>query len=397
MTQSDALIVYGAVATPPPATNRGWEALKLRLHFIADRLNFRVLKKHSADYRNYVANSNYNRGDHAIIQASIQSISRCRPNLRLTPLNWENRNPSSSEQAPIAICGSGYFFLDHQLRFPSRMREDLAWFKTNNTPTMIYGSGVNLIDPKLEKTDLLLPPEQTDFLSEFLESCEHISVRDAASQQLLQSCTSQAVHLIGDPALFIEAIAPISPEQSLPAGRVHIGINLPFHGPSACTRINEDRDAYVIALKEIQRKTDCLFHYMVHYDSELLVAALLRDRGIKITVVHGDVDDLLHTYKQLNLHIGGMLHSCILASSTGTPAIGLAYDIKHSGFFSLLGLPEHCIPAQPFDADRIATLALHTLNNEQTLRSTILSRRLVLRDKADDFLRSALMQFNQDA
>lgn len=136
---------------------------------------------------------------------------------------------------------------------------------------------------------------------------------------------------------------------------------------------------------------------MVHYDSELLVVALLQDAGIRLKIVHGDVDDLLHTYKQLNCHIGGMLHSCILSSSTGTPAIGLAYDIKHSGFFDLLGLPEHCIPAQPFEPDRIVSLTLDILKKEQELRSTILSRRLALKNKADNFLRSALKQFQPKA
>ena len=94
------------------------------------------------------------------------------------------------------------------------------------------------------------------------------------------------------------------------------------------------------------------------------------------------------------MHIGGMLHSCILASSRGTPAIGLAYDIKHSGFFDLLKLPEHCIPAQPFDPDHIVNLSMQILKNENQLRLKILKRRMELKDKADEFLQSALQRFD---
>lgn len=393
--KKDALIVYGAVAQPPAPLGNSWEASKHRLRRIADRLIFGTLKRRRVNYRNYASKHIYNRGDYAIIQASAQAIKACNQHLELRRINWEEINRPENSNIPFSICGSGYFFLNSKQQFPARLRSDLSWIKSGNTLSMIYGSGVNLIDPKLLHEDISLPPAEADFLCDFLSHCEHISVRDATSQRILQECTSSQVHLIGDPALFIEPNNRISSEQIFSEKRIHIGINFPFHGPGSSARINEDLRSYVIALKEIQIKTDCLFHYMIHYDSELLVAALLRDAGIKLRVVHGDVDDLLHAYKQLNIHIGGMLHSCILASSTGTPAIGLAYDIKHSGFFRLLGLPEHCIPAQPFEPDRIVSLALHTLKNEQELRSAILCRRLELRNKADGFLRSALQQFNQ--
>ena len=393
--EKDALIIYGAVTQPPANMHNTWERGKILLRRFHDRMMYKHLKQHKFDYRNYISKHAYNIGDFAIAHASIQSIKKTCPKIKITTTNWGSLKNPSPDKTPLAICGSGYFFLNSQLQLPSRLHQDLAWIKSGNELLMIYGAGVNLIDPALERCEFSLSSEQLSLLSELLEHCKHISVRDVASQCLLQNCTSQTVDLIGDPALFIETTNVISPGQQLRGGRVNIGINIPFHGPSASDRINIDFRSYVIALKEIQRRTDCLFHYMIHYDSELLVAALLRDSGIQLRVVQGDLDDLLHTYKQLNLHIGGMLHSCILASSASTPAIGLAYDIKHSGFFSLIGLPEHCIPAQPFEPDRIVALALHTLKNEQAFRSIISNRRLELKNKADVFLRSALTQFNQ--
>lgn len=393
----ESLIIYGAVTHAPNIARNFVEQGKHFLRRAHDRLMLMHLNNHKVDYRNYTSKSFFNRGDLAITQASIQSIKSHLSNINIIKKDWGSLSHQTPQTTPIAICGSGYFAPDNRLQFPTRLLQDLALIKKGNKIAMIYGVGVNLTDPKLTIGEITLPRDQSSFLSEFLDYCEHISVRDAASQRLLQSCTSRTVHLVGDPALFIEADKSPQAERRLPSGRVNIGINLPFHGPSVCARINEDLDSYVIAFKEIQKKTDCQFHYMVHYDSELLVAALLQDAGIKLKVVDGDVDDLLHTYKQLNCHIGGMLHSCILSSSTGTPAIGLAYDIKHSGFFDLLGLPEQCIPAQPFEPDRVVSLTLDILEKERALRSTILSRRSTLKNQADNFLQSALQQFQPKA
>ena len=387
------LIIYGAVAKIPTSSKR-WEKSKNFFHQILDRIKIKTKKNHKIDYRNYISSTTYNRGDHAIIQASNQIIKQKASHLEINPVNWGDIDKPSNSQVPFAICGSGYFFLNNVLQFPSRLHNDLASIKGGNSLAMIYGAGVNLLDPTLKHREINPPKDQLNFLSDFLEHCEHISVRDAASQRLLQCCTSRQVHLIGDPAFLIEPYFDIKPEKIFSKEIIHIGVNIPFHGPGACSRINEDFPAYITALNKIQKKTDCLFHYIIHYDSEILIAKLIQDAGIKINIIHGDVDALLHAYQQLNMHIGGMLHSCILASSRGTPAIGLAYDIKHSGFFDLLKLPEHCIPAQPFDPDHIVNLSMQILKNENQLRLKILKRRMELKDKADEFLQSALQRFD---
>lgn len=85
-----------------------------------------------------------------------------------------------------------------------------------------------------------------------------------------------------------------------------------------------------------------------------------------------------------------MLHSCILSASTGTPCIGLAYDIKHQGFFDLLGQPDLCVPAEPFDPERLIATCDHVLTHADTIRKQINARRDELELTSNQFLAQTL-------
>lgn len=218
----NSLIVYGAVTHAPKITKNLLEQGKTFLRTAHDRLMLKHLNNHKVDYRNYISKSFFNRGDLAITQASIQSINSHLTNINVIKKDWGSLDHQTPQTTPIAICGSGYFAPNNKLQFPERLFQDLASIKRNYKLSMIYGVGVNLTDPKLSIGELTLPRDQSIFLTDFLECCEHVSVRDARSQRLLQSCTSRTVHLVGDPALFIEASTPLSPGQRLPAARIQI-------------------------------------------------------------------------------------------------------------------------------------------------------------------------------
>jgi polysaccharide pyruvyl transferase WcaK-like protein len=85
-----------------------------------------------------------------------------------------------------------------------------------------------------------------------------------------------------------------------------------------------------------------------------------------------------------------MLHSCILATSAGTPCLALAYDIKHQGFFDLMGLPQNCLSAADFDPEALFTRALDLLANPSPVRNHIAARRKVLETETRNFLAQQL-------
>lgn len=382
------VIAYGVVARVPRQPN---PFVNIRKHLRQgwDRLTTRWGSGKIVDYRNHIDTGTYNRGDFAIMQASLQAIGRANGHLHPMPTDWETLNGVDTNPGAMVICGSGYFSPDAQMRFPARLHSDLSFIKAQNIPVIVYGAGVNFVDASQTLGAPRVPDAQRAFLSDFLAQCTHVSVRDETSRGILQSCTSTPVKLIGDPALFIDPIRP--PFVRLPlAHGPRVGINIPFHGPAANQRVTSDLPLYTATLKRIQAETGCHFYFMVHYDTEVLIAQLLQDAGVQMTVVNGDVDTLLGVYGQLNLHIGGMLHSCILSASTGTPCIGLAYDIKHAGFFDLMGMPEYCVPAQPFDMEKVLSLMHAALNDAPQLRERIQQRRSSLATLATDFLQEAL-------
>ena len=202
--------------------------------------------------------------------------------------------------------------------------------------------------------------------------------------------TSTPIIVTGDPALFIKSERAQSREKINTNGQMTIGINLPFHGPAASNRISNDLRAYIIFFKALQHNTGCRFIQTVHFHSEILIGKIMQDHGIRLTQAVGDVPTLLNAYQQMDLHIGGMLHSCILSASVGTPCIGLAYDIKHQGFFDLIGQPDLCIPAEPFDPQRLGAACQHVLSQAGKIRAQIDARRDQIEAESNRFLAKTL-------
>jgi len=388
------LLAYGCVASAPRAAPFA-ERLKKAVYSVRDRCAFKLGKLDQLDFRNHDNSGTYNLGDHAIMMGCLQAIDEVRPDATAVPVNWMHLEEIHSDSEAVIICGSGYFFLDGQFRLPARISADLAFIEKHDLPLIIFGAGVNLTDATLRCRNPQIAPEQQLLLRSLLERCTHISVRDEASRQFLQSCTEQLVEVVGDPALFLQRTTVSA--RSHASQRPLIGLNLPFHGRSVNQQLVKSLPIWIDTFKEIQRQSGCHFYYMVHYDAEIVVAEMMRDAGVDLTIIQGGVDVLLSNYSRLNLHLVGMLHSCILAASTGTPSIGLAYDIKHVGFFDLLDLPDLCIPTDPWPSELIIQKTLWALSTESDLRMHIRQRRDFFRGKALAFLNNAVAALNHGA
>lgn len=395
MKSSDlSIIAYGCVANVPREASV-FESFKRYVYSARDRIEFRLGRLDALDFRNHEDSGTYNLGDHAIMLACLQAIHHVRPTAALLPVNWMQLSEHHADHDAMVICGSGYFFLDAHFQLPPRIASDIAFLEKYDIPAVLYGVGVNLTDATLKSRIFDLPPDQKFLLGRLLKRCSHISVRDEASRQLLQSCTDKPVMLVGDPALF-SGRAMVDGQR--PAERPNnIGVNLPFHGAAVNRQLVESFPSWIETFKQIQRLSGCHYMYMVHYDAELVVAKMMRDAGIDLTIVHGDVNELLAGYSGLRLHLGGMLHSCILAASSGTPCIGLAYDIKHVGFFETLELQDMCFSTQPWPGELIVQKSIWALSAEPLLRSQILERRSFFEAKALAFLEKALSALDHES
>ena len=171
-----------------------------------------------------------------------------------------------------------------------------------------------------------------------------------------------------------------------------MGLNLPFHGPSSNRFLLDNLPAYARALKAIQRESGCRFRYITHHACEYIVPRLLRAAGVPLEIVHADLVGTCNAYRGIDLHIGGMLHSCIFSASAGTPWIAIAYDIKHQGFNRMMCMDHYYQDASSFSESALIALALDSLHNREALRARIDARRSELHEHIAQVTHGAIAQ-----
>lgn len=363
MKQFDRIILYGAVANTPA---RARMTIKTHLKIILDRIIFRAGYKLHLNYKNYQQPYTYNRGDNSIIIATAQKIQKFTQDKALIPSDWDKLHLLNlTPKDKILICGSGYFFPNSEGKFPQRIISDLNEIRNSGAELHFLGVGYNHLLGWKQLNPKDLPSASKNLVISLLGLSSTLTVRDENTRRFLAHFTSKNISVIGDPALFIEtpSISIPSPQKS---NATKIGINLPFHGPEATKWLKNNLTRFIWVLHKLKNETKCEFTYFIHYDSENLIAKLIRDSGISLKILDRDAINLPEEYAKMDIHIGGMLHSCIIATAANTPSIGLAYDEKHHGFFELIERPVYCINANPFNPDDLLKKSLNLLKNVES-------------------------------
>lgn len=409
----DRMVLYGAEAT---SRSESWRLRRLKSWLRRQRAARRDLPRcergdlSTLDYRNYDCPRSVNIGDVAIGQAVAGCLQRLLPqHQKLRRLNWGelaglDRPRGGQGPSRIVVAGSGYLLFDAQGRLASRVRRDVEAFERLDTTIILFGIGVNRPEtrwPAPTDAEPTLVPEDAETLERLLARAQAVSARDAQTQTLLRRFTTDDVDLIGDPALHHPRFCPAPPAANVRSTRAHpgpgpiVGLNLSFHGPIPNLLLRNNFPGYVRVLQSLQARTGCRFRYIQHHGAERIVPALLARHGLRFELVRGHPTRLLAAYGSLDLHLGGMLHSCILASAMDTPCLGLSYDIKHQGFFELMGLPELCLSATHFEPDLLLDRALQILSAPAPVRTTIQARRLALEHRTRQFATQSLSRLLQ--
>lgn len=413
-------ILYGAEARPRPplsVVEQLRTAARRKLHAYRDVAHFRHGDLSHLDYRNYDGQDIINLGDVAIYQSTAALIQRALPEADILPMNWGELGQYSFKnedrhKTMLIFNGSGYFHVAADGRLAERIKDDLDTLRHHAIPAFFFGVGLN----RPGQTDLDAPvslhPDDAALVTQLLDYAQATSVRDMATQSALAALTSKPVHLIGDPALhFVHAmgmqtaskaaagLSTLSTNTPTANTPPVIGVNFSFHGKNSNALLQKNLESYCAVLLRLQKETGAEFRYFVHYATENILPRLLAQRGVNIKNVPegtrragaGDTATLAREYAKLDLHIGGMLHSCILATSAGTPCIALAYDIKHQGFFDLMGLSENCLSAADFNPEALYSRAMDLLANPAPVRAHIAARRDQLESETLNFLSNQLM------
>ena len=390
-------LIYGAVARPPDRPSwfvrlrgRATDTLKAARDIDSVRRgNVDVL-----DYRNYLHPGAANVGDIAISRSVAKMIQIADPNAAIAFANWgefDRLDIAGASHSTVVVAGSGYLPIGKDGRLSDRLTTDAECFNRWQSKVILLGIGVNRPQadtPTQPTADI--DEVNRSAVANILARATHCSVRDEFSVEFLRRMTERHVELLGDPALHLAALTGITRGQRVNRPAPVVGVNFSFHGPSSTELLRRNFFEYVSALKQLSELTGCQFRYFVHFDTEALIPKLLRTCGISIEVVAGDPEYLCSEYAKLDLHICGMLHSCILASSVDTPCVALAYDIKHRGFLNLFGLGEYCLPAANIKASEIVAAAQSALHQQTQIRSQLSIKRIELEQKTKQFVAQSL-------
>lgn len=390
------LAIYGA--EPAPQLSLGpmgtfLRFLKRARAFRRDAKGFLVGDLSGLDYRNYISQYTINQGDLAISQSVTSFVRAQAPEAAIELIRWGAAKHQETPWSDLVIAGSGYIIFDANGHVATRLIHDIDFFRQYSIRPILFGVGINQPSALTQNNgniDIASAVEAN--LRELLSMAKAISVRDPFTQAIFSRYTDKRVELIGDPALHFGYLHDIrhAVRPDLPRRRPLIGLNLNFHGPSSTKLLQRNLPIIAKAIKSIRDEHHCDLRYFVHFDTSLVIPKLLALEGIEMEVVQGNPETLTRGYAELDLLIGGMLHSCILAHSVDTPAIALAYDIKHRGFMELFGLERNCLPAADLTASALIERVRDVLANPAPYREAISTTREHLERITYNFARTSL-------
>jgi hypothetical protein len=373
-TQPARIVIYGAVSRAPSDPPKMLDRIKQSLHLVIDRVAIKLNLYQRVNYKNYERYWTYNRGDLAIADSVHESLRRIGCTWPVIRANWEELpRLGLTDQDIVIVAGSGYIHPNKIGSLPNRVFSDCDAIKKSGCRASLIGIGVNVLLDWDHSKATSLTSESSAVLDGLFHLSSSITVRDEQSQKFIHRLGAYDTSIIGDPALFLPEQNNESKTKDLDS-RLRIGLSIPFHGIEPTEWIRENIKEFIEFLRKTQKSRNAKFDYFLHYDSERLVYEVMRDAGLDVILREGDTNTLLKHYRQLDLHIGGMLHSCIMASSQRIPTIALAYDAKHFGFFKLLEREEFCVYNQSLDYSNLDALIDRILNDQASQRTQLDAR-----------------------
>jgi polysaccharide pyruvyl transferase WcaK-like protein len=323
-----------------------------------------------------------NIGDQAILRATCEDLRRIRPNVRIAVVSAAAklridatyiqpgprglfrlcREAASSD---LVLCGGGGLFQDDDSRVKMPYWALRIWLVRLLCKRVIgYSLGVGPLRSRTGRFAARLA----------FSAMERVSARDP------QSLTSKSVALVPDPALHLiktneQAVRNYLEVQGVPLSAPYlIGVAVRrwyppqprFIPQKIRTRLSgakfvltdeSKRLAAMLAkvLDELVRRHRAhilmMPSYCAPHEADRMMASEIISRMEQTGAQLLDVDDPA-LYKgiasEVSLMIGGRMHPAILAASSGTPAVGLAYNQKFQGLFQMLEIDEQLMDVVDF-------------------------------------------------
>lgn len=236
-------------------------------------------------------------------------------------------------------------------------------------------------------------------LKKVCDSCDFITVREEGSAEVLRRIgvpekrflvTADAA--LNAPGISDEEIAAIFRRIGLDPGQEILAININKYLNTWSEQSDSKMDVsgfldlIAAAINELSRTVPAPLLLVSTYHGDIELTAELR-RRLKVPQQVAAIDNKEYDHYQIkgvlskvSLLFAMRLHAMILASSSGTPIAGLAYQPKVQHYFDQLGIADACTDFKQFSSERISRFLLENWNGRQATRE-ILAREIPLLQK----------------
>ncbi|HKU64963.1 MAG TPA: polysaccharide pyruvyl transferase family protein [Rhizomicrobium sp.] len=387
------ILLYTLITTTDqqiPIDRNRWQWIRTRLVRLIYLALWKLTGQWKAKFWMFKDIRNSNFGDIAVRMGVSHALEKAFGNRKLEfhELTWGKLTTNFVAELPrdfdlIVIAGGGYLFADQANKLPKRVIDDIRALEKAKCPVVATSIGLNQLIHESTAIDFSFDPGETAKIRQFIDRLALCSVRDETTRKAIELAGARSPQVIVDPGFLLAN--PDSKIEKTDDGVLDIGINLSFHGTFASKLSERSLIILVRVLERLQRTIPCRFHYFCHADSSKGIVAAIRTRGLKLQVVGGSVDQLIAGYQKLDIHVGSMMHSTILAMSVGVPSLSLAYDIKSAGFFELFGLGHFVKDVQKIDEESLFDAIMELIARRREVAAMLAERGSQLRARADVF------------
>jgi len=294
----------------------------------------------------HVADKN-NKGDVAIVLA-VQELLRANfPGCKIVDYSvqllktGELNDAKEINQADLVVIGGGGIIYSYFLPY------SLEFIKALTPPIVIFGVGYikEIGAPNLSR-------EAVKSVMALVGKASAVGVRDFKTKEFLikNGINTAKVKVVGDPAALLSKKKPVLAVLKKLGihkknKKIKIGLNLNYSGWLGFGKWREDilrsyRDVAEYFIEEY----GCFggmgveIYYLKHHPGEKNIYPEMKIKNLK--VVDLKPAEQKYVYGQLDLVIGMMLHSGVMAFGAGTPEISVAYDLRNYSFAEFIKCPE---------------------------------------------------------
>jgi len=287
--------------------------------------------------------------------------------------DFDGQKLDQLNQADFIIFGGGGVFYRYFLPFNPKMISGLK------KPLVVFGVGYIR-----EVGARALSKIERASIAALVKKARLIGVRENYTKRFLvsQGVKSEKISVIGDPAVLLEEEFP---RKLKLAPGMRIGLNLNYSGWLGFGLWHDDiLRAYRETAEYFQKEFGATVYYLKHHPGEDKIYPDLKIKGLKI--IDLSPKEQKYVYGKLDLVVGMMLHSCVLAFGALTPEINVAYDLRNRNFARFIGCPELVVELADLKNGKLLKRAKEVMARKDFYFSKFTKKKLLIKTRQEKFI-----------